>query len=341
MVLIAARGARRDHRVERIAPVRPRAVQVEVAAHVVDVDDVRQRAFARRLDLADAEPHLRRDVRHPERRVDVGLRATGDRASVGEVDDPVLADAQVLAHGELAELDVVLARAREVLQQVAVEMRRQHAQVDLQAAREPDARLRRAFREHRFRAVPCGERGRDALRVVRRAHDVDVADGRLLTAHAAGRREVARVRELAQVRDRLARDRQRGAERGAPRAPLVRQHAAADVLDRLRAQPRHRAESTFVERALEVGQRRDAEPLEQLLCGLHADALHLQHVHQGRRIPRAQLLEVRIGPGPRDRGDAAGDALADAGKRRQPRLLDVGAERRPRSRASPRRARTP
>ena len=100
------------------------------------------------------EPHLGRNLHQAERGVHFGLGAAHDQPAVGQVDDAVLADAQVLAHRQLAQLDVVLAAAGEVLQQVSVDVGRQDAQVDLQSAGEPDARLGAALGEHRFGALP-------------------------------------------------------------------------------------------------------------------------------------------------------------------------------------------
>ena len=198
VVRVAARGAGRDHVLERVAPVATRCSACGSRPGCRPARPARQGARAGRLDFADPQPHLGRDVGQPERRVHLGLGAAGDGPPVGQVDDPVLAHPQVLAHRQLAELDVVLARAGEVLQQVAVEVLGEHPQVDLQAAGEPDRGLRRALRQHGLGPLPGGE-GRDHRFGVRRLVqiDVDVADGRLLAPHAPGRGQVARVRAFA------------------------------------------------------------------------------------------------------------------------------------------------
>ena len=120
---VAALARRLGHLLERVAPVRERRVAVQVAAQVADLDQLRQLAGRRRGDLAAALAQLGLDVVEPEPRVDLLLgRVARDLARLG-LEDAVLRDRQPLLDCPLAQLDVVLGRAGEVLKQVAVGVR--------------------------------------------------------------------------------------------------------------------------------------------------------------------------------------------------------------------------
>ena len=72
-------------------------------------------------------------------------------------------------------------------------MRREDAQVDLQAALQPNAGFRRAFGDDGLRARKGHEGGDHRVGVGRGAHDVDVADGRLVAAQTPGREQILRL----------------------------------------------------------------------------------------------------------------------------------------------------
>ena len=132
-VLPAALARRLDHLLERLAPVGQRRVAVQVAAQVLERDELRQRALRRRLELAAALAQLRRDPLEAEPLVDLLLgRAAGRLAGV-VVEDPVLAHVQPAPDGGLAQLHVVGLGAGEVLEHVAELVRLDHLQVDLHA----------------------------------------------------------------------------------------------------------------------------------------------------------------------------------------------------------------
>ena len=108
-----ARG--RDHALERILPVAPRAMHVEIAAQIAERNGLRERAGERRIEFTDAEPHLGRDERQADRRIDLFLGAARRIRTARDVEHAVLAHAQPLAHRVLAQLDVVLSRTGKVL----------------------------------------------------------------------------------------------------------------------------------------------------------------------------------------------------------------------------------
>ena len=100
---------------------------VQVAAQVAELDQLRELAGRRRGDLAVALAQLRLDVVEAEPRVDLVLgRVAVDLAALG-LGDPVLGDREPALDCALAQLDVVLGRAGEVLEQVAVCLRRRRS----------------------------------------------------------------------------------------------------------------------------------------------------------------------------------------------------------------------
>ena len=98
---VAALAAGLGHLLERVATVGEGRVGVQVAADVVELDQVRQLAFARRLQLAAALAQLRLDVGVAEALVDLGLAlAEVDLAALG-VGDAVLGDREAAARPPL------------------------------------------------------------------------------------------------------------------------------------------------------------------------------------------------------------------------------------------------
>ena len=127
---VAALAAGLGHLLERVAAVGEGRVGVEVAADVAELDQVRQLALARRLQLAPPLAQLRLDVGVAEALVDVLLgRAELDLAALG-LGDPVLGDREAAGHRLFAQLHVVGLGAGEVLEQVAEGLRGDDPQVD-------------------------------------------------------------------------------------------------------------------------------------------------------------------------------------------------------------------
>ena len=126
-----------------------------------------------------------------------------------------------------------------MLQEVSIKMIGQHAQIDLQAAAQPDAGLGRALGKNRFGPRPAGEMRDDVGGVMRRADDVDIADGHLAAAQTSREGEALERRSLLQVGHGLVGDGQRRRQRRATLAPAIGQDAALPVLDRLASQARH------------------------------------------------------------------------------------------------------
>ena len=146
-VLVAERLRGERHLLDRRLPVRPGRVAVQVAAQVGALDELRQLALARRVELAAVLAQLGRDVRVAEVRVELLL--VGSRELLARLGgrDGVLGDGEAAAHGVLAQRDVVVLRAGEVLEQVAVRLRRDDAKVEPEALVRDHRRLRVPLRD--------------------------------------------------------------------------------------------------------------------------------------------------------------------------------------------------
>ena len=121
---------RRDHLVEGRAAVRPGRVRVQVAADVVQLDELGQRPFARRLELAAVLAELGRDPAVAEELVELLLGRGREDFVRFRVLHAVLGDGKAARHRLFPHRDVVRLRAAEVLQEVSVALRRDDAQVE-------------------------------------------------------------------------------------------------------------------------------------------------------------------------------------------------------------------
>ena len=133
-VLVATLDRRERHLLDRVVPVRrPGRVGVQVALEVAQLDELRQRALARRLQLAGVLAELGWDELVAEERVELLLVAVRDRLAGVDDGDAVLGDRETAPLRLLPHGDVVLLRAGEVLEQVAVALGRNDAQVEAKA----------------------------------------------------------------------------------------------------------------------------------------------------------------------------------------------------------------
>ena len=182
---------------------------MQVAAQLSRLDEHRQLAPPRCLELARVLTQLRRDVRVAEPLVDLLLVDRGDDLAALDLGDAVLGDRQPTSLDFLAQRDVVILRAGEVLQQVPVALRRDHTQVEAETLVRDDRRLRRAFRRDLGDPRQLREVVDQRLGIVRSRDDVQVADRLLAPPRAAGFGDAVGGRMLAQHLD----DRQQRGER--------------------------------------------------------------------------------------------------------------------------------
>ena len=164
VLVAAARAPPRAISSTRRVPVGERRVHVEVAADVVELDQLRQAALARRLELAAVLAQLGRDELHAEPLVDLLLGRVGDGLAALVVGDPVLAHVQAAPHRLGAQRLVVPAGAGEVLEQVAEGLLRHDPQVDGQAGVGDRLGARLAGGRHRVERVRARRRPRRARR---------------------------------------------------------------------------------------------------------------------------------------------------------------------------------
>ena len=117
--------------------------------------------------------------------------------------DGVLGDGEAPADGVLPQRDVVLLRAREVLEQIAVRLRRHDAKVEPEALVRDHGRLRIPLR-HDVGDVLAGREVVDQRRRVRRGGDhVEIAERLAPSPSRAGLRDLDGGRVRPQLFDQL------------------------------------------------------------------------------------------------------------------------------------------
>ncbi len=309
------RGAR--HLLDRRLPVRPGRVRVQVAAQVGALDQDGQRAVASGHQLARVLPQLGWDVGVAE--VGVELLLVGGRellAGLG-VRDRVLRDREAPAHRVLAQRDVVVLRAGEVLQQVPVRLGRDDAQVEPEPLVRDHGRLRVALRDDRGDVVPGGEvldqRGR-----IRRGRDhVEVAEGLAAAARRARLGDLHRGRMPSQLLDELEQDGQPVAEQAPRLAWVLRllRERSQDLLLALCAKAREPPQALLLGGRFQLGEGGDSELLPDPARGLRAEPGQAHELHDLFRHERLPLRQRGHLAGLDDLDDLLLDRLADPGQR--------------------------
>ena len=109
-------------------------MRMEIALEMAELDELRQRSASRRLQLAGAQ--LGRDELVAEELVQLLLVAMGDRLARIHDDDAVLGDREPPALRLLPHGDVVVLRAGEVLEEVAIALGGNDAEVEAEAVPE-------------------------------------------------------------------------------------------------------------------------------------------------------------------------------------------------------------
>ena len=127
---VAALAAGLGHLLERVAAVGERGVGVQVAADVVERDQLRQLALARRLQLAAALAQLRLDVGVAEALVDLSSVSQSSTSPLSTSVIPCSETERPRATASSRSCDVVGLGAGEVLEQVAEGVRGDDPQVD-------------------------------------------------------------------------------------------------------------------------------------------------------------------------------------------------------------------
>ena len=331
--LVAARGRGTRHLLDRrLAVRRPGRVAVHLAAEVAELDELRQVAAPGRLELAAVLAQLRRDVAVAEERVQRLLVAEGMNLSGLDHRDAVLGDREAVALRLLAQGDVVVLRAREVLQQVAVALRRHDPEIEPEPLLADHGRLGVAVRDHLEHPRQADEVRRQRGRVRCGRDHVEVAERLPAPPRAARLGDVDRGRVRAQRLDDLAHDREPLAEEAALR--LVRPLAVGEGLQHLRlrrrAHSRKGSQLLTLRGGLQLGQGRDAELAPDARRRLRAEArqAHERGYLAGNLV--AALRERLHVPRLDDLDDLGLDRLADIGQLLRPALESELGDRRSR-----------
>ena len=289
---------------------------MHLAAQVVELDELRQRAVPRRRDLGSPLAELRRDVAVAEEGVELVLGRMRDDLAGLDVGDAVLGDREPPALRVLPQRDVVVLRAREVLEHVAVALVRHDTQVEAEAVVAHDGRLRVAARDHLGDPVPVAERSDQRGRVARRRDEVEVADGLAPAPHASGLRDGSRRRVGRELGDD-APDRRKRVPEKTPGLRLVadpRLERLQDLLLAARAHPGQVAQPALLGGALQAVERGDPELRPDPRSRLRADAGEPQELddtggHEAAPLGERVHLAVL-----HDLDDLVLDRLADPGE---------------------------
>ena len=315
VVLVAARRRALEHLLERALAVgRPVRVRVQVAADVAQLDELRQLAAPRRLQLPRVLAQLGRDRLVAEELVDVVLLGALEDVAGLDVRHAVLGDREPAPHRLLAHRDVVVLRAREVLEEVAERLGRHDAQVEAETVARDDRRLRVPLRRHVDDPLQAREVAGQVGGIRRARDDVEVAERLLAPPHRPGLRDRERRRQLAQRRDHGLHGGQASAEQVPVRLGalgLVRE-PGKDLLLALRPEPGKRPQPLRLGRHLELVERLDAELVPDAGRGLRPEARQL-HEEDDLGRDAGLLLRQRLDLADLDDlDDLLLDRLADA-----------------------------
>ncbi len=248
-----------------------------------------------------------------------------------DVLDAVLGDREAAADRVLPQRDVVRLRAREVLEQIAVAIRRDDAQVEPEPVVRDDRGLRLALRLDLGDPVQAREVVRQRDGIVGCGDDVEIANRLCPAADRAGLGDlVARGMLTEDLDDGLDRRKRHGQQRSLLLRLLV--ECLQDPLLGLRPEPGQGPEAFGLGRLAQLVERRDAELLPDPARGLRPERGQAQELgHAGGDLllaPRQRLDLARVD----DLDDLALDRLADPGQ-----VLRVAVDRelrdRPGSRA--------
>ena len=298
-----------------------------VAPQVGDLDEGRQPAVPRGLDLARVLAQLRRHLGQVEEPVHLGLGGEGpqlgrgpgrDLALVVEAGEALLRQAPAAVAGDPAEADVVLLAAGEVDEVRPGLARRHRHEVDLRPAGQPHGGLVWPGPDDGLDRGQSREAGDDGRRVVGLDEQVEVADGLAAATEGTGGHDRADARRVGERRHQAVDEPLRRAERQARRSAVDHLEPRPQARDPLLRQPGDGPQRPRPQRGAEVVEALDAEALPEEPDGLRPDTRDRQELDERRRQLAVETLEEAKPPGRRELGDLVGDRLADAGDRRRP-----------------------
>ncbi len=308
-VLVAERAARLHHVVQRVLAVGLLRVTVQVAADIVELDEIRQRAVLGRLDLAAVLAQLGRDPGHVQPMIERLLVLRREQTIA--LHDAVLVHLPAALPGTAAHGDVVLLGACEVQKRRAEALRLDEAQVHTQPARELHRDLFRAPAQDTVYGRVAGDRLGGLGAVARTDDDVEIADRLLAPAQASGQLPALDALDAVQMAPEGFRMLRGRLQRQPVRVRGLLGDAAQDVLLRARAEVRHLAHTALLAGFTQLVEAVDAERVVELLGLACAEAPDAHDLGQPARRARAQLVETLTVPVREQRLDILGDALPD------------------------------
>ena len=188
-VFVAQGGNCGHHGLDGVAAITPFAVQVQIAAEVAGLDQLGEAAIEGRVQLPHTGAQFRRDPGQAEAGVERLLIGENFHVAGLDVGDAVLVEGQALAVGEIAQADVVLLAAGEILEHGTDGLGFAGAQVDLDSWVDDDAGLAGAIDQHFLHLGQSSQAAAQFLALRRDGDQVHVADGLLPAAQAAGGRQ--------------------------------------------------------------------------------------------------------------------------------------------------------
>ena len=266
---------------------------MQVALDVLQLDQRRQLSLARRLQLAGVLAQLRRNELVTQPVVDLYLVRETQLLLGLDDGDRVLGDRETVLHRALSQRDVVILRAGEVLEQVAVGLGRDDAEIEAEAFVGEDSCLRRAVRHHLDHPLELREVLREGLRILRRGDDVEVPEGFLAPARTPGLGNLHGRGVLTKNRD----DGEQRTESVTEEPPIRRfllllGERLQDPFLRLCAEPRECAQLLLLGRPFQFLDRRHAELAPDSGRGLRTQA---GETHEADDLRRDNLLALRQG----------------------------------------------
>ena len=270
-------------------------MHVDIALDVALLNERGQFVGGGQLDLAAVLAHLRRNAVEAQLGVDLVFGLAGHPLVALERRQAVLVQRESHAQRALAQRDVVVLAAGEILHGSAEGFRRQQADIYLHAVAQLDADFVLALRQ-RLQDAGEGEDARDerlALLAVGGSlagdQDVEVADGLAAAAQRAGGRDLFHSGRALEVLDEFLRDRVGGIEMIAAGDAAVILDALEDLLLRLLAHARQGAQLALAGQLFYAFQVADLKDVPDERDGLGPQALDFEQLKHRRAILFQQL----------------------------------------------------
>ncbi len=308
----AARAGGKRHVPHAAVPIARLGMHVQIPAQIIELDQPRQLACARRLDFAAILAQFRRDVRQPDCGVHRFLRLPGDALVAAE--HAVFIDFQPALLPQFAHRDIVGFRPGEIMQCRAVALLGHDAHIHLNARVQHHARARLASGQN----LPDFGIGEEALHHLRGGgggdQNIDVADSLAHAAETARQHDPPHARAPAQIIGVRVRVLRGNRELVAPRALQMRLDSLQDIELGFFAEPRQRAQPAVARRAVELLRRLHIEILVQPLHPLRPQTGNVQQIGDAGGQLAVEFFEQRASPGGGDLPDLGVEVRTDAGQ---------------------------